>query len=228
MKPWNRVLWNSVFCRSNKNATLCLWTFLTSLSISHYFSTLLWVTSLSLSKLYRCISFIYCLKQTFFLVDTRYLSIEVLIKSLSVSLSLRVCFSCGHGSLLSISAYIYVCMYAPMLIHAFPFSSSVWSLLLLCDSDFMVWEKRNYDPTMFEKVFRQLLLGYIGRYIKDIPIDQLKIDIWKGILSFSPFYIYFYINLNFKLYLVFRVDKAILHFGTLLRHIWNILAFALA
>lgn len=45
---------------------------------------------------------------------------------------------------------------------------------------------------MFEKVFRQLLLGYIGRYIKDIPIDQLKIDIWKGILSFSPFYIYFY------------------------------------
>ncbi|KAM3684567.1 hypothetical protein ACJW31_11G053600 [Castanea mollissima] len=33
---------------------------------------------------------------------------------------------------------------------------------------------------MFEKVFRQLLLGYIGRYIKDIPIDQLKIDIWKG------------------------------------------------
>ena len=81
---------------------------------------------------------------------------------------------------------------------------------------------------MFEKVFRQLLLGYIGRYIKDIPIDQLKIDIWKGILSFSPFYIYFYINLNFILYLVFRVDKAILHFGTLLRHIWNILAFALA
>ncbi|KAK4595234.1 hypothetical protein RGQ29_013602 [Quercus rubra] len=33
---------------------------------------------------------------------------------------------------------------------------------------------------MFEKVFRPLLLGYIGRYIKDIPIDQLKIDIWKG------------------------------------------------
>ena len=121
-----------------------------------------------------------------------------------------------------------ISMYVPMLIHVFAFFSSVWSLLLLCDSDFMVWEKRNYDPAMFEKVFRPLLLGYIGRYIKDIPIDQLKIDIWKGIFSFSPIYIYFYFNLNFKLCLVFPVDKAILHFGTLLGHIWNILAFALA
>ena len=169
MKPWNRVLWNSVFCRSNKNATPLPLDFLNySLSISHYFSTLLWVTSLSLSKLYRCISFIYCLKQTFFLVDTRYLSIEVLIKSLSLSLSLRACVSCGHGSLLSISAYIYVCMYAPMLIHAFPFSSSVWSLLLLCDSDFMVWEK--------ETTTQQCLRKYFGNFCWDILVDTSKIS----------------------------------------------------
>ena len=87
-----------------------------------------------------------------------------------------------------------------MLIHVFAFFSSVWSLLLLCDSDSMVWEKRNYDPPMYQLVFRPLLLGYIGQYIKDIPIYQLKIDIWKGILSCSPFYIYFYINLYFKLF----------------------------
>lgn len=33
---------------------------------------------------------------------------------------------------------------------------------------------------MFEGLVRQLLLGYLGRYIKDIQKEQLKITVWKG------------------------------------------------
>ncbi|PKI66840.1 hypothetical protein CRG98_012846 [Punica granatum] len=31
---------------------------------------------------------------------------------------------------------------------------------------------------MFEGLVRQLLLGYLGRYVKDIQRDQLKITLW--------------------------------------------------
>ncbi|KAL6006541.1 hypothetical protein ACLOJK_032034 [Asimina triloba] len=33
---------------------------------------------------------------------------------------------------------------------------------------------------MFEGLVRQLLVGYLGRYIKDIQKDQLKIGLWNG------------------------------------------------
>lgn len=33
---------------------------------------------------------------------------------------------------------------------------------------------------MFEGLVRQLLLGYLGRYVKDIHKDQLKITVWNG------------------------------------------------
>lgn len=32
---------------------------------------------------------------------------------------------------------------------------------------------------MFEGLVRQLLLGYLGRYVKDIQKEQLKITLWK-------------------------------------------------
>ncbi|GFP79369.1 putative vacuolar protein sorting-associated protein 13f [Phtheirospermum japonicum] len=32
---------------------------------------------------------------------------------------------------------------------------------------------------MFEGLVRQLILGYLGRYIKDIQKEQLKITLWN-------------------------------------------------
>lgn len=32
---------------------------------------------------------------------------------------------------------------------------------------------------MFEGLVRQLLLGYLGRYVKDIQKEQLKITLWN-------------------------------------------------
>ncbi|KAK9284292.1 hypothetical protein L1049_023462 [Liquidambar formosana] len=32
---------------------------------------------------------------------------------------------------------------------------------------------------MFEGLVRHLLLGYLGRYVKDIPKEQLKITLWN-------------------------------------------------
>lgn len=32
---------------------------------------------------------------------------------------------------------------------------------------------------MFERLVRQLLLGYLGRYVKDIQKEQLKITLWN-------------------------------------------------
>lgn len=34
--------------------------------------------------------------------------------------------------------------------------------------------------TMFEGLVRQLILGYLGRYIKDIQKEKLKITLWNG------------------------------------------------
>lgn len=34
--------------------------------------------------------------------------------------------------------------------------------------------------TMFERVVSQVILGYLGRYFKDIQKHQLKITLWKG------------------------------------------------
>lgn len=36
---------------------------------------------------------------------------------------------------------------------------------------------------MFEGLVQKLLLGYLGRYIKDIQREQLKITVWNGIYS---------------------------------------------
>nr|GMD36421.1 putative vacuolar protein sorting-associated protein 13F [Ipomoea batatas]GME03905.1 putative vacuolar protein sorting-associated protein 13F [Ipomoea batatas] len=33
---------------------------------------------------------------------------------------------------------------------------------------------------MFEGLVRQLLLGYLGQYIRDIQTEQLKITLWNG------------------------------------------------
>jgi len=36
--------------------------------------------------------------------------------------------------------------------------------------------------------FVNLLLGYLGRYIKDIQKDQLKISLWNGIFTVFSFH----------------------------------------
>ena len=36
---------------------------------------------------------------------------------------------------------------------------------------------------MLEGFVRQLILGYLGRYVKDIQKEQLKITLWNGISS---------------------------------------------
>lgn len=40
---------------------------------------------------------------------------------------------------------------------------------------------------MLEGFVRQLILGYLGRYVKDFQKEQLKITLWNGNLSFSLF-----------------------------------------
>jgi hypothetical protein len=48
---------------------------------------------------------------------------------------------------------------------------------------------------MIEGLVRQLLLGYLGRYVKDIQKEQLKITLWNGnVLFLSRFFIYYYID----------------------------------
>jgi hypothetical protein len=37
---------------------------------------------------------------------------------------------------------------------------------------------------MLEGLVRQLLLGYLGRYVKDIQKEQLKITLWNGNVFF--------------------------------------------
>lgn len=44
---------------------------------------------------------------------------------------------------------------------------------------------------MFEGVVQGLLLDYLGRYIKDIQKDQLKIAVWNGNSRLLPFSLYF-------------------------------------
>ena len=39
---------------------------------------------------------------------------------------------------------------------------------------------------MFERLVGQLLVGYLGRYVKDIQKEKLKITFWNG--SFFLFY----------------------------------------
>lgn len=41
---------------------------------------------------------------------------------------------------------------------------------------------------MFEGLVQKLLLGYLGRYIKDIQREQLKITVWNGIHIFTSLY----------------------------------------
>lgn len=36
------------------------------------------------------------------------------------------------------------------------------------------------EVEMFEGLVRQLIVGYLGRYIKDIHKEQLKITLWNG------------------------------------------------
>lgn len=37
---------------------------------------------------------------------------------------------------------------------------------------------------MFEGLVRQLILGYLGCYVKDIQKEQLKITLWNGNIPF--------------------------------------------
>ena len=37
-----------------------------------------------------------------------------------------------------------------------------------------------YYSTMLEGFVRQLILGYLGRFVKDIQKEQLKITLWNG------------------------------------------------
>jgi len=64
---------------------------------------------------------------------------------------------------------------------------------------------------MLEGLVRQLLLGYLGRYVKDIQKEQLKITLWNGnVLFLSCFFIYYYIDqlILHKRYMVFGVHEA--------------------
>lgn len=50
---------------------------------------------------------------------------------------------------------------------------------------------------MFEGLVRQLILGYLGQYIKDIQKEKLKITLWNG-NSTEPHSIFlFYANMNY-------------------------------
>jgi hypothetical protein len=45
----------------------------------------------------------------------------------------------------------------------------------------LLWcEKEKRVEAMLEGLVRQLLLGYLGRFVKDIPKEQLKIALWNG------------------------------------------------
>lgn len=37
---------------------------------------------------------------------------------------------------------------------------------------------------MLEGLVHQLILGYLGRYVKDFQKEQLKITLWNGILLY--------------------------------------------
>lgn len=49
---------------------------------------------------------------------------------------------------------------------------------------------------MFEGLVRQLILGYLGQYIKDIQKEKLKITLWNGNLTEPKSIILFYANMN--------------------------------
>jgi hypothetical protein len=51
----------------------------------------------------------------------------------------------------------------------------------------LLWcEKEKRVEAMLEGLVRQLLLGYLGRFVKDIPKEQLKIALWNG----NPFFFF--------------------------------------
>ena len=93
-----------------------------SLSISHYFSTLLWVTSFSLSKLYRCISY-YLLFETnlFFSWYTLSFNWSTYKTSVCVSVSACVFFLWARFSFVNFGLYLcmYVCTYVNSCISLF-------------------------------------------------------------------------------------------------------------
>lgn len=51
-------------------------------------------------------------------------------------------------------------------------------------------EERHIRGEMLEGLVRQLLLGYLGRYVKDIQKEQLKITLWNGNVFFLCFGVY--------------------------------------
>lgn len=62
-------------------------------------------------------------------------------------------------------------------------STTVWVLIRRFDISILNDEIKGFFGKMFEGLVQKLLLGYLGRYIKDIQREQLKITVWNGIHS---------------------------------------------
>ena len=66
---------------------------------------------------------------------------------------------------------------------------------------------------MFEGLVRQLIVGYLGRYIKDIHKEQLKITLWNGNILFRHTFSMLVLSYSEFLCLVYEVEcTSILHF----------------